>query len=101
MKKICDHPLLLTKRAAIEIAEGMEGYLDTEDIQAAEAMTCSLAGMVEDDEDRSARSCKIDFIMSLLVMSFLSSSSSSNPISTLQFLLWNDSMWELPNLVLT
>lgn len=66
MKKICDHPLLLTKRAAIEIAEGMEGYLDTEDIQAAEAMTCSLAGMVEDDEDRSARSCKIDFIMSLL-----------------------------------
>ena len=68
MKKICDHPLLLTKRAANEIAEGMEGYLDTEDIQAAEAMTRSLAGMVEEDEDRSARSCKIDFIMALLVM---------------------------------
>ncbi|KAG0612288.1 hypothetical protein M758_6G015500 [Ceratodon purpureus] len=66
MKKICDHPLLLTKRAANEIAEGMEGYLDTEDIQAAAAMTRSLAGMVEEDEDRSARSCKIDFIMALL-----------------------------------
>lgn len=66
MKKICDHPSLLTKRAANEIAEGMEGYLDTEDIQAAEAMTRSLAGMVEEDENKGARSCKIDFLMALL-----------------------------------
>lgn len=70
MKKICDHPSLLTKRAANEIAEGMEGYLDTDDIQAAEAMTRSLAGMVEEDEERN-RSCKIDFIMALLVISLL------------------------------
>ncbi|XP_024394535.1 SNF2 domain-containing protein ENL1 isoform X1 [Physcomitrium patens] len=66
MKKICDHPMLLTKRAANDIAEGMEGYLDAEDIQAAEAMTHSLAGMVQDDEDMSATSCKIDFLMALL-----------------------------------
>ncbi|XP_024362916.1 SNF2 domain-containing protein ENL1 isoform X1 [Physcomitrium patens] len=65
MKKICDHPSLLTKRAAIDIAEGMEGYLDGEDIQAAEAMTRSLAGMVEDDRVHGA-SCKIDFLMALL-----------------------------------
>ncbi|KAG0625186.1 hypothetical protein M758_2G034400 [Ceratodon purpureus] len=66
MKKICDHPALLTKRAANDIAEGMEGYLDTEDIQAAEAMTRSLAGMVEEDEGLGAPSCKIDFLMALL-----------------------------------
>lgn len=71
MKKICDHPSLLTTRAANEIAEGMEGYLDTEDIQAAEAMTRSLAGMVEKDENMGARSCKIDFLMALLVISTL------------------------------
>lgn len=77
MKKICDHPMLLTKRAANDIAEGMEGYLDAEDIQAAEAMTHSLAGMVQDDEDMSATSCKIDFLMALLVMSLTASSTSS------------------------
>lgn len=77
MKKICDHPMLLTKRAANDIAEGMEGYLDAEDIQSAEAMTHSLAGMVQDDEDMSATSCKIDFLMALLVMSLTASSTSS------------------------
>jgi len=86
MKKICDHPSLLTKRAANEIAEGMEGYLDTEDIQAAEAMTRSLAGMVEEDENKGSRSCKIDFLMALLVMSFLISSSISVSVSLLKLL---------------
>ncbi len=87
MKKICDHPSLLTKRAANEIAEGMEGYLDTEDIQAAEAMTRSLAGMVEEDENKGARSCKIDFLMALLVLPFLIYSSISISVSTPKLLL--------------
>jgi len=91
MKKICDHPSLLTKRAANDIAEGMEGYLDTEDIQAAEAMTRSLAGMVEEDENMGARSCKIDFLMALLVMSLLLSSSISSNVFTCLLLFLNES----------
>lgn len=85
MKKICDHPSLLTKRAAIDIAEGMEGYLDGEDIQAAEAMTRSLAGMVEDDRVHGA-SCKIDFLMALLVI-FLKSLRSSISVFIFRYLL--------------
>lgn len=67
MKKICDHPTLLTKRAATDIAEGMEGILDSADIAAAEAMTKSLAGMDDDDGSMGAPSCKIVFLMALLV----------------------------------
>ena len=85
MKKICDHPALLTRRAANDIAEGMEGYLNTEDIHAAEAMTRSLAGLVEEDEGMGAPSCKIDFLMALLVMPLATYSSASNP--TLYILL--------------
>ena len=68
MKKICDHPALLTRRAANDIAEGMEGYLNTEDIHGAEGM--------------GASSCKIDFLMALLVMPIATSSNASNPTST-------------------
>lgn len=83
MKKICDHPQLLTTRAANDIAEGMEGFLDTEDIQAAEAMTRSLAGMVERDERTGSSSCKIDFLMALLVIFCLTTSSLSSQFSKL------------------
>ena len=67
MKKICDHPALLTIKATNDIAEGMEGYLDTEDIKAAEAMTRHLAG-VDEDERMGEPSCKIAFLVALLVM---------------------------------
>ena len=77
MKKICDHPTLLTKRAAVDIAEGMEGYLDNEDIAAAEAMTNTLAGIADaEDGSMGAPSCKIVFLMALLVSTPLIQSTS-------------------------
>jgi SNF2 family DNA or RNA helicase len=67
MKKICDHPSLLTVRAANDIAEGMEGILDSDDVATAEDLTKSLAGMIQDDYSTVAPSCKIVFLMALLV----------------------------------
>jgi hypothetical protein len=67
MKKICDHPSLLTLRAANDIAEGMEGILDSADVATAEDLTKSLAGMIQDDDSLGAPSCKIVFLMALLV----------------------------------
>ncbi|CAK9874771.1 unnamed protein product [Sphagnum jensenii] len=66
MKKICDHPSLLTLRAANDIAEGMEGILDSADVATAEDLTKSLAGMIQDDDSLGAPSCKIVFLMALL-----------------------------------
>ncbi|CAM6046593.1 unnamed protein product [Sphagnum compactum] len=66
MKKICDHPSLLTVRAANDIAEGMEGILDSADVATAEDLTKSLAGMIQDDDSMGAPSCKIVFLMTLL-----------------------------------
>ncbi|XP_024537177.1 protein CHROMATIN REMODELING 24 isoform X1 [Selaginella moellendorffii] len=67
LKKICDHPLLLTKRATDDVVEGLE-YLDSTDIAAAEAMRKSLAGLAEPepDSDGNKHSCKIVFLMALL-----------------------------------
>ncbi|CAM6093032.1 unnamed protein product [Calypogeia fissa] len=70
LKKICDHPSLLTKRAADDIAEGMEGMMGNEDRLEAERMTASLAGLVDDEADYEnnggAASCKIVFLLILL-----------------------------------
>jgi hypothetical protein len=69
LKKICDHPTLLTKRAADDIAEGMEEMMGNEDRLEAEAMTASLAGLVDEEKTTSAVSCKIVFVLILLVSS--------------------------------
>lgn len=78
LKKICDHPGLLTKRATDDIAEGMESMLGgednvpTEDLQEvalAEEIAISLAsnGGLEDVQSKSrSMSCKIEFLMALL-----------------------------------
>lgn len=70
LKKICDHPCLLTQRAADDIAEGMETMLTAEDSAAAEAMSASIAKFLDsngDTESHDVLSCKIAFIMTLLV----------------------------------
>ncbi|XP_044968733.1 SNF2 domain-containing protein ENL1-like [Hordeum vulgare subsp. vulgare] len=72
LKKICDHPLILTKRAAEDILEGMEGMdvkLDNKDMGMVEKMAMNLADMAHDGEALQVDeevSCKIIFIMSLL-----------------------------------
>lgn len=71
LKKICDHPLILTKRAAEGILEGMEGMdgLNNQEIGMVEKMAKNLADMAHDDDalqvDQEV-SCKLSFIMSLL-----------------------------------
>ncbi|WOL11345.1 protein CHROMATIN REMODELING 24 [Canna indica] len=70
LKKICDHPLLLTKRAAEGILEGMDSMLNREELGMVEAMATNLANMTDQDNlfqimDHNV-SCKIAFIMSLL-----------------------------------
>ncbi|KAF3440622.1 hypothetical protein FNV43_RR18906 [Rhamnella rubrinervis] len=69
LKKICDHPLLLTKRAAEDVLEGMDSMLKQEDIIAAERLAMHIADVAEEDgleENQDNVSCKISFIMSLL-----------------------------------
>ncbi|CAM0913080.1 unnamed protein product [Alopecurus aequalis] len=72
LKKICDHPLILTKRAAEGILEGMEdmdGTLDDQDTVRLEKMASNLAGLAHDDDALQVGeeiSCKISFIKSLL-----------------------------------
>ena len=69
MKKICDHPLLLTKRAAEDVLEGMDSMLKPEEVNVAEKLAMHLADVAETDEfeDKQDVSCKTSFIMSLLV----------------------------------
>lgn len=70
MKKICDHPLLLTKRAAEDVLEGMDSMLKQEDIIVAERLAMHIADVADKDdleENQDNVSCKISFIMSLLV----------------------------------
>uniref|UniRef100_A0A804JZG9 Uncharacterized protein n=1 Tax=Musa acuminata subsp. malaccensis TaxID=214687 RepID=A0A804JZG9_MUSAM len=69
LKKICDHPLLLTKKGAEGVLEGMDSMLNREEVSIVEAMAMSLANMTDQDSilqiDHNM-SCKISFIMSLL-----------------------------------
>ncbi|CAI9277828.1 unnamed protein product [Lactuca saligna] len=69
LKKICDHPLLLTKRAAEDLLEGMETGLNEEEQGIAEKLAMHIADAAEEydiGETHDKLSCKIFFIMSLL-----------------------------------
>lgn len=70
MKKICDHPYLLTKRAAEDVLEGMDSMLNQEDCGLAEKLAMHAAQLTEENdlqEKHANLSCKISFILSLLV----------------------------------
>lgn len=69
LKKICDHPLLLTKRAAEDVLEGMDSMLKPEEANVAEKLAMHIADVAGTDKfkDEQDVSCKISFIMSLLV----------------------------------
>ncbi|KAJ7948086.1 chromatin remodeling 24 [Quillaja saponaria] len=68
LKKICDHPLLLTKRAAEDVLEGMDSVLNPEDVHVAEKLAMHIADVADTDvfEEKHDVSCKISFVMSLL-----------------------------------
>ncbi|KAF7088720.1 hypothetical protein CFC21_091796, partial [Triticum aestivum] len=69
LKKICDHPLILTQGAAEDILEGMDGDFSTQDIVMVEKMAMNLADMAHDDDAvqfSQEVSCKLSFILSLL-----------------------------------
>ncbi|KAG8066851.1 hypothetical protein GUJ93_ZPchr0004g38370 [Zizania palustris] len=70
LKKICDHPLLLTKKAAEGVLEGMDAMLNNQEMGMVEKMAMNLADMAHDDDDElqvcQDVSCKLSFIMSLL-----------------------------------
>lgn len=70
LKKICDHPLLLTKRAAEDVLDGMDSMLNPEDARVAEKLAMYIAdatGGEEFQEQHDNVSCKISFILALLV----------------------------------
>ncbi|GAV74218.1 SNF2_N domain-containing protein/Helicase_C domain-containing protein [Cephalotus follicularis] len=68
LKKICDHPLLLTKRAAEDVLEGMDSMLNPEEASMALKLAMYIADVAETDDFQHKQdvSCKISFIMSLL-----------------------------------
>ncbi|XP_058731078.1 protein CHROMATIN REMODELING 24-like isoform X2 [Vicia villosa] len=68
LKKICDHPLLLTKRAAEDVLEGLDSMLKPDEVSVAEKLAMHIADVAETDKfkDEHDVSCKISFIMSLL-----------------------------------
>ncbi|CAL5368894.1 unnamed protein product [Camellia sinensis] len=68
LKKICDHPLLLTKRAAEDVLEGMDSMVNQEDTVVAEKLAMHIADVTERSvfEEKHNVSCKITFILSLL-----------------------------------
>ncbi|XP_068663518.1 protein CHROMATIN REMODELING 24 [Aristolochia californica] len=69
LKKICDHPLLLTKKGAEGVLEGMDSMLDQSELGRAEEMVYRIAEMtsLEDSQHELENvSCKITFISSLL-----------------------------------
>ncbi|WCJ41023.1 chromatin remodeling 24 [Euphorbia peplus] len=69
LKKICDHPLLLTKRAAEEVLEGIDSMQNADDAGLAEKLAMHIADLAEKTEFQEKHnnvSCKISFILSLL-----------------------------------
>lgn len=69
LKKICDHPQLLTKRAAEDVLEGMDSMLNQDDKALAEKLAMHIADVTEraDFEEKPDKlSCKISFILTLL-----------------------------------
>ncbi|PHU30316.1 Protein CHROMATIN REMODELING 24 [Capsicum chinense] len=68
LKKICDHPLLLTKRAAEEVLEEMDSTSNQDDRAVAEKLVMQMANVTDklDEEVTHDVSCKITFILDLL-----------------------------------
>ncbi|KAL5704515.1 DNA helicase [Ranunculus cassubicifolius] len=69
LKKICDHPYLLTKRAAEEVLEGMETMVNQEELGILEKMAQQLANATDREHFQYLSdnvSCKIAFILPLL-----------------------------------
>ncbi|ONK56252.1 uncharacterized protein A4U43_C10F5680 [Asparagus officinalis] len=69
LKKICDHPLLLTKKAAEGVLEGMDEMLNHDELGMVEQMAKNLANITANDDVQQLDhnvSCKILFIMTLL-----------------------------------
>ncbi|MCD7450162.1 hypothetical protein HAX54_003943 [Datura stramonium] len=68
LKKICDHPLLLTKRAAEEVLEEMDSTSNQDDRAVAERLVMQMANVTDklDEEVTHDVSCKITFILALL-----------------------------------
>lgn len=68
LKKICDHPRLLTKRAAEDVLEGMDSMLNQQDHDVAEKLAMHIADIDKmfDFEEKHDISCKTSFILSLL-----------------------------------
>ncbi|TVU23931.1 hypothetical protein EJB05_26319, partial [Eragrostis curvula] len=69
LKKICDHPMLLTKRAAVGVLEGMDDMLNDENKGMVENIVMNLGDMANDDDVLQVGervSCKLTFIISLL-----------------------------------
>ncbi|KAG5627637.1 hypothetical protein H5410_012855 [Solanum commersonii] len=68
LKKICDHPLLLTKRAAEEVLEEMDSTSNHDDHAVAERLVMQMANVTEKLEEEVSHdvSCKITFILALL-----------------------------------
>lgn len=69
LKKICDHPLLLTKRAAEDVLEGLDSMLNQAEHGVAEKLAMHIADVAERldfVEKHDSVSCKISFILSLL-----------------------------------
>ncbi|XP_020589858.1 protein CHROMATIN REMODELING 24 [Phalaenopsis equestris] len=68
LKKICDHPLLLTKRAAEGVLEGMNTMLNREELVLMEEMALNLLNSVNHNVFKMDQhiSCKLSFIMPLL-----------------------------------
>lgn len=63
LKKICDHPVLLTQKAAENLLEGMDSMLCQNDVEVMEELISNVAYR-QGLEDSS---CKLNFILSLLV----------------------------------
>ncbi|KZV27507.1 protein CHROMATIN REMODELING 24 [Dorcoceras hygrometricum] len=68
LKKICDHPFLLTKRAAEDVLEGMDSVMNQEDHCVAEKLAMHIADVTErfDFLEKQDISCKLSFVLSLL-----------------------------------
>ncbi|KAL6219876.1 hypothetical protein ACLB2K_007635 [Fragaria x ananassa] len=67
LKKICDHPLLLTKRAAEDVLEELDSMSKPDDVSMAEKLAMYIADVAEKeeffDENHANLSCKISFII--------------------------------------
>ncbi|CAH1412225.1 unnamed protein product [Lactuca virosa] len=69
LKKICDHPLLLTKREVKDVLKGLKSVLNPEDHEVIEKSAMHIADAAErydTGENHEILSCKISFIMSLM-----------------------------------